>query len=70
MRHDAEVLLRSTPGPALTVWHSAAHPCGRAFWLSNFTLLFETEAERKAPSARRCPACSWPRVQDEHLRAS
>lgn len=62
MKEDVLVLLRSTPGPELSVYHSAMWPCrrvtGRGHSRSNFAEMLEGEAQARA--VRRCSACRWP----------
>ena len=62
MRDDTAVLVRSTQGAVLTMYHWAGHPCGRVTGksrsLSSFDRTLEGEARRRDLS--RCPACAWP----------
>lgn len=61
MREDRAVLVRKTPGPVVTTYHSADHPCGRvtgqARSRSSFKQMLEGEARFK--SLHRCSACRW-----------
>ncbi|GAA3488325.1 hypothetical protein GCM10018987_24080 [Streptomyces cremeus] len=55
-------LVRWTPGPELTIYHSADSPCGRVRDRHNFRRLSEKAARDASPYAYldRCSACSWP----------
>jgi hypothetical protein len=54
-------LVRCTPGPDLTIYHSAEAPCGRVRDLRNFRRLSEKAAKDASPHRwlERCSACSW-----------
>lgn len=57
LRGQEVVLVRSTPGPALTVYHRASARCGRVFRLHNYDERFESEAQELGLT--RCTACNW-----------
>ncbi|MFE4392735.1 MULTISPECIES: hypothetical protein [Streptomycetaceae] len=54
-------LVRITPGPILTIYHSADAPCGRVQYTSNFRRVTEAKAKDSSPYFRleRCTACHW-----------
>ncbi|GGP37928.1 hypothetical protein GCM10010287_07260 [Streptomyces variabilis] len=54
-------LVRWTPGPELTIYHSADAPCGRVRDRQNFRRLSEKAAKDASPHRwlERCSACSW-----------
>ncbi|MFF2062690.1 hypothetical protein ACFVWZ_12985 [Streptomyces sp. NPDC058200] len=55
-------LVRWTPGPDLTIYHSADCPCGRVRERHNFRRMTEKTAKNASQYAwlERCSACSWP----------
>ncbi|MGF1342878.1 hypothetical protein ACQSMD_22665 [Streptomyces flavovirens] len=55
-------LVRWTPGPDLTIYHSADSPCGRVRERHNFRRMTEAAAKDASQYAwlERCSACSWP----------
>ena len=61
-------LVRITPGPELTVYHSADAPCGRVHNRQNFKVMPEIDAMDASPYAylERCSACSWRRAAKIH----
>ncbi|MFG2138876.1 hypothetical protein [Streptomyces sp. NPDC048650] len=61
-------LVRITPGPELTVYHSAHAPCGRVQNRQNFIVLPEVDAMDASPYAylERCSACGWKRAAKIH----
>ena len=58
---ELEVLKRHTPGPRVTIYHSALRPCGRVTGpghsRSSFTTVLEAEVKRQG--LKRCSACGW-----------
>ncbi|MFD9211789.1 hypothetical protein ACFVY9_01480 [Streptomyces sp. NPDC059544] len=61
-RADPEVLVRASVGARRTIYHSAAHPCGRTQYDGGrqdpFTRMRESEAKRMDGGAlKRCPSC-------------
>ncbi|MEU9011497.1 hypothetical protein AB0D12_17280 [Streptomyces sp. NPDC048479] len=54
-------LVRWTPGPDLTIYHSADCPCGRVRERQNFRRMTEKAAKNASQYAwlERCSACSW-----------
>lgn len=61
-------LVRWTPGPDLTIYHSADAPCGRVRDRSNFRRTNEKSAKDASPYSwlNRCSACSWSRAAIIH----
>ncbi len=61
-------LVRITPGPELTVYHSAEAPCGRVQNRRNFKVMPEVDAMDASPYAylERCSACEWKRAAKIH----
>ncbi|GAA3616847.1 hypothetical protein ACG5V6_14700 [Streptomyces chitinivorans] len=61
-------LVRKTPGPELTVYHSADRPCGRVRDRRNFRLMPEPKAKDASPYVwlERCSACDWRDAADVH----
>jgi hypothetical protein len=61
-------LVRWTPGPDLTIYHSADAPCGRVRDRSNFRRTNEKSAKDASPYSwlNRCSACSWARAAIIH----
>lgn len=57
-------LVRWTPGPELTIYHSADAPCGRVRDRQNFRRMNEKAAKDASPHRwlERCGACSWSRA--------
>lgn len=57
-------LVRTTPGPDLTIYHSVDAPCRRVHSRRNFAEMPETEAKDASPYAylTRCTACRWDRA--------
>ena len=58
---DLRVLLRWRPGPAVTVYHSATHPCGRVTGKHRDRDSFRetNEASARLRGLQRCTACNW-----------
>lgn len=65
-REGAVVLVRSSAGSPLSVYHSADHPCGRARY-RGFDRLFEGEVKDAHPQLNRCRSCLWPRGMEPTL---
>lgn len=63
-------LVRRTPGPDLTVYHSADASCGRVRDRGNFKRMTEKAAKNASPYAwlYRCSACRWSRAAEIHAR--
>ncbi|QKW20358.1 hypothetical protein HUT16_15940 [Kitasatospora sp. NA04385] len=61
-------LVRGTPGPSLTVYHSADAPCGRVHDRRNFWEMPEVDAMDASPHTylERCTACSWHHAASIH----
>jgi hypothetical protein len=61
-------LVRKTPGPDLTVYHSADKPCGRVRDRRNFADMPENKAKDASPYVwlERCTACDWRRAARLH----
>ncbi|MFI9465987.1 hypothetical protein ACIHBQ_00680 [Streptomyces sp. NPDC052492] len=61
-------LVRITPGPELTIYHSADYPCGRVHNRRNFKRMREVDAMDASPYAylERCSACDWRRAAKIH----
>ncbi|GAA4863402.1 hypothetical protein GCM10023235_47030 [Kitasatospora terrestris] len=61
-------LVRCTPGPSLTVYHSADAPCGRVHDRRNFREMPEVEAMDASPHVylERCTACYWRSAATTH----
>ena len=61
VKGELPVLIRITPGPEVTIYHSATHPCGRVTGRhrdrGNYRQLLEREA--RARYLTRCSACHW-----------
>lgn len=62
---DLVVLVRKTPGPAVTTYHFADGPCGRVTGQARSRASFEQQLEGEAVKRglQRCSACSWPRAR-------
>lgn len=60
---DLTVLVRKTPGPKVTVYHSSDRACGRVNGPSrsrtSYREILESEAAERG--LKRCSACGWPR---------
>jgi hypothetical protein len=56
-----QVLVRRTPGPNVTLYHSAVYPCGRVTGQGRSRTGFEPTSERVARlrGLSRCTACGW-----------
>ncbi|MFD0056994.1 hypothetical protein ACFVHR_25105 [Streptomyces sp. NPDC127168] len=54
-------LVRITPGPELTIYHSVDRPCGRVHNRRNFKRMREVDAMDASPYSylERCSACDW-----------
>jgi hypothetical protein len=63
-------LVRKTPGPDLTVYHSKDAPCGRVRDKRNFRVMKESDAKDASPWVwlYRCSACNWHRAGEIHGR--
>ncbi|MFE7839124.1 hypothetical protein ACFU53_24655 [Streptomyces sp. NPDC057474] len=61
-------LVRTTPGPELTIYHSADAPCGRVHSRRNFAVMPEAKAMDASPYAylERCTACKWEQAAKVH----
>ena len=61
---DLAVLVRKTPGPTVTTYHSAAKPCGRVTGVSRSRSSYREllESEAVARRLKRCSACLWTRA--------
>jgi len=61
-------LVRRTPGPQLTIYHSADSSCGRVHDRRNFRKLPEVDARDASPYVwlERCSACDWARAARIH----
>ncbi|MFF2941552.1 hypothetical protein ACFVSQ_17105 [Streptomyces niveus] len=61
-------LVRTTPGPELTIYHSEDAPCGRVHSRRNFAVMPEAEAVDASPYAylERCSACNWQKAARLH----
>lgn len=66
-------LVRKTPGPEQTIYHSADAPCGRVRDRRNFIECTEHDALEEVGDwdyyLRRCTACNWERAADIHGRS-
>ncbi|MFF1962922.1 hypothetical protein ACFVW5_04740 [Streptomyces sp. NPDC058232] len=63
--HELPCLVRRTPGPDHSVYHSADAPCGRVRDRSNFKEVDEWEAMNEGDYSyllNRCTACDWSRA--------
>lgn len=63
-------LVRWTPGPDLTIYHSADAPCGRVRDRRNFRRMTEKAAKDASPYAwlHRCSACFWSTAAGIHAK--
>jgi hypothetical protein len=64
-------LVRITPGPDHTVYHSARYPCGRVRDRKNFREVTETRAMREGEfdhCLSRCRACDWKKAAADAAR--
>ncbi|WP_327071866.1 hypothetical protein [Kitasatospora sp. NBC_01302] len=64
-------LVRRTPGPDHTVYHSYDAPCGRVRDRSNFEVVQEVLAAQTGDyhyELRRCSACGWQEAAAIHAR--
>ncbi|MFI0785705.1 hypothetical protein ACH4Q6_08930 [Streptomyces lydicus] len=61
-------LVRITPGPELTIYHSADLPCGRVHNRQNFKRMPEVDAMDASPYSylERCSACDWRQAAKIH----
>ncbi|MFH8367706.1 hypothetical protein [Streptomyces sp. NPDC018031] len=61
-------LVRWTPGPDLTIYHSRDAPCGRVRDRRNFRRMNERSARNASPywTLSRCTACLWSRAAAIH----
>ncbi|MEV0747219.1 hypothetical protein AB0I75_18710 [Streptomyces sp. NPDC050273] len=61
-------LVRTTPGPELTIYHSEDAPCGRVYSRQNFAVMAEADAMDASPYAylERCTACKWQQAAKIH----
>jgi hypothetical protein len=61
-------LVRTTPGPELTIYHAADAPCGRVHSRRNFAVMSEAKAMDASPYAylERCTACKWQQAAKIH----
>lgn len=58
---DPDVLVRTSPGASVSVYHFAAKPCGRVTGRNRRSASFRTVrmSEARASGLLRCTACGW-----------
>ncbi|MFJ4785891.1 hypothetical protein [Streptomyces sp. NPDC088794] len=63
-------LVRWTPGPDLTIYHSADAPCGRVRDRRNFRRMTEKAAKDASSYSwlHRCSACFWSAAVGIHVK--
>ncbi|WP_405466734.1 hypothetical protein OG783_29020 [Streptomyces jietaisiensis] len=69
---DLPCLVRITPGPKQTVYHSADAPCGRVRDRDNYREYSEYEALEEVEEVdyylERCTACDWDKAAKDHAQ--
>ena len=65
------VLIRCTPGPEVTVYHSETHPCRRVSGRGRHRTSFQRTTEQQAliRGLTRCTACNWATHEREAAEA-